>query len=107
MGLFWKEKLHFITPKKYGITILQLQEKSGAKINFRDDSRIEDSDRTLLIRGTPEAAQSAECLVRKLIADMPVIVQEEITVPSNCLGRIIGKSCSRKSKKKKRIKIWV
>lgn len=77
---------------RQGQTIKELQEKSGAKINFRDDNRADDSDRTLLIRGTPEAAQSAECLVRKVIADMPVIVQEEITVPSHCLGRIIGRN---------------
>ena len=45
----------------------------------------------MIIRGTTEAAQSAECMVRKIIADMPVIVQEEMTVPAHCLGRIIGK----------------
>ena len=74
------------------IFVGQLQEKSGAKINFKDDDRTEDSNRTIIIRGTPEKAQSAECLIRKLIADLPVTVKEDITVPAHCLGRIIGKS---------------
>ena len=61
-------------------------------MNFKDDAKDNtDDDRTLLIRGTTESAQIAEYMVRRALADLPVIVQDEVWVPGYCLGRIIGK----------------
>jgi len=68
-----------------------MQNDSGAQMNFKDKtSGSDDRDRVLVIRGTAEKAQAAECMVRKLLADLPVIVQEVIHVPQYTLGRIIG-----------------
>jgi tudor domain-containing protein 2 len=44
----------------------------------------------VIIRGSPQAAQNAEVLIHKIIADMPRIVTEEVQVPGYCVGRIIG-----------------
>ena len=59
-------------------------------MNFRDDNRDSEQDRTVVIRGTPEAAQQAEIMIRKIIAEIPEIFTEEMRVPGKCLGRIIG-----------------
>lgn len=76
---------------RQGTTIKEIQEKTGAKVNFKDDTQSDDTDRMLVIRGMPESAQSAECMVRQILANMPVIVQEEMEVPNYALGRIIGR----------------
>ncbi|KAI8493624.1 hypothetical protein Bbelb_285450 [Branchiostoma belcheri] len=70
-----------------------VQEVSGARLNFRDESGLDDTeDRVVLIRGAPEKAQEAERLIHKIIADQPVILSEEIHLPQRALGRIIGKN---------------
>ncbi|KAH3753334.1 tudor and KH domain-containing protein-like [Dreissena polymorpha] len=76
---------------RQGATIKELQEKSGARMNFKDNPQGEDADRTLIIRGSAENAQRAECLVREILADVPVLVEEVIMVPQYSLGRLIGK----------------
>ncbi|XP_045179125.2 tudor and KH domain-containing protein-like [Mercenaria mercenaria] len=76
---------------RQGATIKEIQEQSGAKVNFKDYTQSDDTDRTVVIRGTPEAAQSAECRIRHILANMPVIVQAEMEVPKYALGRIIGR----------------
>ncbi|WAR10175.1 TDRKH-like protein [Mya arenaria] len=77
-----------------GANIKQLQEESGARLNFKDftgPGGEGDRDRILVIRGTAMCAQAAECLVRKMLADQPVPTQEIIYVPQYTLGRIIGR----------------
>ena len=44
----------------------------------------------IVIRGTPEGAQKAELMIRKVIADQPVILTEVVHVPQTAVGRIIG-----------------
>lgn len=71
----------------------EIQEETGAKVSFndRDGSRDSTEDRTVTIRGKTEDAQKAELMIRKIIADMPTIITEEVEVPAYCLGRIIGR----------------
>ncbi|XP_060582030.1 tudor and KH domain-containing protein-like [Ruditapes philippinarum] len=76
---------------RQGATIKEIQEQTGARVNFKEDSKFEDADRTVIIRGTPESAQSAECRIRHILANMPVMVQSEMEVPKYALGRIIGR----------------
>ncbi|XP_050397075.1 tudor and KH domain-containing protein isoform X3 [Patella vulgata] len=79
---------------RQGANIKKLQEESGARVNFKDEStlsRSSDDNRTVIIRGTSESAQKAELMIRKIIADMPAILTEEIQVPAVALGRIIGR----------------
>lgn len=77
---------------RQGGVIKELQEKSGAKMNFKDDdSQAADGQRILVIRGSTETAQIAECMVLKYLADLPDTVEEKIFVPVHTLGRIIGK----------------
>ena len=59
-------------------------------MDFRHDNRDTEEDRTAVVRGNLEAAQQAENMIRKIIAELPVLVTEEISVPGKCLGRIIG-----------------
>ena len=68
---------------------LQIQERTGAKVKFRDDDK-EQEERVLLVRGTHESSQKAELIIKKIIADQPPIIEDTITVPNRCLGRIIG-----------------
>ncbi|XP_078577614.1 tudor and KH domain-containing protein-like [Branchiostoma floridae x Branchiostoma japonicum] len=78
---------------RQGANIKQVQEISGARVNFRDEAGLdENEDRVVLIRGAPEKAQEAERLIHKIIADQPVILTEEIHLPQRALGRIIGKN---------------
>jgi len=47
----------------------------------------------MVIRGTQDAVHQAELMVRKIIVDQPPVVSDTITVPGNCVGRIIGQFC--------------
>ncbi|KAL4233290.1 Far upstream element-binding protein 3 [Mactra antiquata] len=77
---------------RQGSNIKQLQERAGVRMNFKaHDDKEEAENRILQIRGSAKAAQTAECLVREIIAEIPEILQEEIKVPRYCLGRIIGR----------------
>ncbi|ESO89711.1 hypothetical protein LOTGIDRAFT_124728 [Lottia gigantea] len=79
---------------RQGANIKKLQEESGARVNFKDESslsRRSDDSRTVIIHGTSASAQQAEIMIRKIIADMPAILTEEIQVPAVALGRIIGR----------------
>ncbi len=49
-------------------------------------------ERIIIVRGKPEAVQQAEMLIRKIVVDQPVVIQEAIYVPEVTVGRIIGKS---------------
>lgn len=69
---------------------MQVQDVTGARIQFKDDQN-PDEDRICVIRGTEETAQKAEMIIRRMIAEEPPIVEEMITVPQRCVGRIIGK----------------
>ncbi|XP_063437862.1 tudor and KH domain-containing protein-like [Mytilus trossulus] len=77
---------------RQGAMIKEIQQISGAKVNFTDNKRDSQEERGVVIRGTPEAAQMAENMIRKIIGELPVIVTEEMVVPGKCLGRIIGRN---------------
>ena len=75
-----------------GSQIKEIQEISGARVNFKDESSVEkEKDRIVIIRGTSESAQTAELLIRKIVAEQPVIVTKIIYVPQRAVGRIIGR----------------
>jgi hypothetical protein len=44
----------------------------------------------MLIRGCNVNAQKAELEIRRLIAERPITLNEEILVPKDCCGRLIG-----------------
>ncbi|XP_076081099.1 tudor and KH domain-containing protein-like [Mytilus galloprovincialis] len=77
---------------RQGAMIKEIQQVSGARVNFTDNKRDSQEERGVVIRGTPEAAQMAENMIRKIIGELPVIVTEEMVVPGKCLGRIIGRN---------------
>ncbi|XP_046545484.1 uncharacterized protein LOC124255630 [Haliotis rubra] len=80
---------------RQGANIKQIQEESGAKVHFKEENALstqKEEERTVVIRGTSDAAQHAELLIRRIIAEMPDIFTEEVRVPGYCLGRIIGRN---------------
>lgn len=78
---------------RQGANIKKLQTDTGTRICFQDDMKREPGqDRVLVIRGTTEKAQQAEIIVLKVISDMPTILTEEMMVPVQSLGRIIGRN---------------
>ena len=52
----------------------------------------DDSDKTLVIRGSNINIQHAELEIKKLILDMPMVLVEEYYVPDYACGKIIGTS---------------
>ncbi|KAK7096171.1 tudor and KH domain-containing protein-like isoform X2 [Littorina saxatilis] len=76
-----------------GDDIEEIQEETGARVTFhdRDTNRDSKDDRTVIIRGSTEAAQKAELMIHQIISDMPKIITEEVEVPGYCLGRLIGR----------------
>ncbi|XP_062589324.1 tudor and KH domain-containing protein homolog [Saccostrea cucullata] len=79
---------------RQGSNIKEIQKTTGTRINFKDDNnraKEEDEKRTMVIRGTAESAQKAELIIREFVANMPVVLTEQIFVPSSALGRIIGR----------------
>ena len=63
-------------------------------MNFKDDTQGDDEDRIMVIRGSTDKAQVAECMIRKILADLPIIVEDIVSVPTYSLGRIIGRFTS-------------
>ena len=49
----------------------QIQDATGARVNFKDEVP-NDIERIVVIRGTPEGAQQAEVMVRKVVAEAEV-----------------------------------
>ena len=77
---------------KSGANIKKIEKDSGARINMKDeDESNENGERIVLIQGEREKAKRGEILVKKIIAEQPVIRTEEIFVPQRACGRIIGK----------------
>ena len=82
----------------------QIEELTGARVNFKDDfsgpaagpgsagaaAEGDGATRTVLIRGTGAAAQRAELEVQRIVASLPPVETDSITVPERCIGRIIG-----------------
>ncbi|XP_012134855.1 tudor and KH domain containing protein papi isoform X2 [Megachile rotundata] len=73
-----------------GSTIKDVQNKTGTQIHFKEDN-IECPDRVCLIKGSHEATQLAERMIKSIIENQPIIETYEIYVPHNACRRIIGK----------------
>lgn len=77
---------------KSGANIKKIEKDSGARINLKDENEGNESEeRIVLIQGEREKTKRAEILVKKIIAEQPVIKTEDIFVPQRACGRIIGK----------------
>lgn len=77
---------------KSGANIKKIEQDSGARVNLKDeDEGGGDEERIVLIQGEREKARRAEILVKKIIAEQPIIRTEEVFVPQRACGRIIGK----------------
>lgn len=50
-----------------------------------------DTERILLIRGSSGNVQKAELEIRRLLADLPVALNEDYLIPDYACGRIIGR----------------
>lgn len=77
---------------KSGVNIKKIEKDTGVRLNLKDENEgSESEERIVLIQGEREKAKRAEILVKKIIAEQPVIRTEEIFVPQRACGRIIGK----------------
>ncbi|XP_058806260.1 far upstream element-binding protein 3 [Phymastichus coffea] len=89
---------------KGGETIKQLQEKSGAKMVVIQDGPAQESEKPLRITGDPSKVEHAKQLVYELIAEKEMQAysrggrdfgrggnSDEVTVPKNVVGLVIGK----------------
>lgn len=79
---------------KSGANIKKIERDSGARLNLKDEddgAENMNEERIVLIQGEREMAKRAEILVKKIIAEQPVIRTEEVYVPQRACGRIIGK----------------
>jgi len=77
---------------KSGVNIKKIEKDTGVRVNLKDENEgSESEERILLIQGEREKAKRAEILVKKIIAEQPVIRTEEIFIPQRACGRVIGK----------------
>lgn len=77
---------------KSGVNIKKIEKDTGVRVNLKDENEgSESEERIVLIQGEREKAKRAEILVKKIIAEQPVIRTEEIFIPQRACGRIIGK----------------
>lgn len=77
---------------KSGANIKKIEKDSGARVIMKDEEEgNEKGERIVLIQGEREKAKRAEILVKKIIAEQPVIRTEEVFIPQRACGRIIGK----------------
>ena len=73
------------------ILSVKVQDATGARIQFKDDQSSEEAERTVVVRGQQDAAQRAEMIIRRMLAEIPPVVSETITVTDKAIGRIIGR----------------
>ena len=77
---------------KSGANIKKIEKDSGARVIMKDEEEgNEKGERIVLIQGEREKAKRAEILVKKIIAEQPVLRTEEVFIPQRACGRIIGK----------------
>lgn len=77
---------------KSGANIKKIQKDTEVRMNLIDeDEEGQSSERTLLIQGEREKVKRAEIVIKKVIAEQPVIRTEDVFVPQRACGRIIGK----------------
>ncbi|KAB0793040.1 hypothetical protein PPYR_12660 [Photinus pyralis] len=72
-----------------GKNIKALQEESHTRISFKDDDN--DEQRTCVIRGNRDACIHAKSLILEFIGAQPVLKSDEMIVPQNVVGKIIGR----------------
>lgn len=79
---------------KSGANIKKIEKESGARVHLVDEdegAKNVSGERIVLVQGEREMAKRAEILIKKIIAEQPVIRTEEVYVPQRACGRIIGK----------------
>lgn len=74
-----------------GKNIKLIQEQSNTKINFRDSDVGNENVKLCVIRGSDEACNVAQNLIKDFIDNQPVIECEDVWVPLVCVGKIIGR----------------
>lgn len=67
-----------------------VQNKTGTQIHFKKED-VDSSERICIIRGSHEATQLAEKMIKSIIENQPIIEIYEMYVPQKVCGRIIGK----------------
>lgn len=72
-----------------GKNIKAIQEESHTRISFKDDDG--DKQRTCVIRGNRDACIHAKSLILEFIGSQPVLKSDEMSVPQNMVGKIIGR----------------
>lgn len=72
-----------------GDNIKAIQQESHTRISFKDedDSKL----RICVIRGNRDACIHAKSLIKEFITSQPVLIDDEICVPQNIVGKIIGR----------------
>lgn len=73
-----------------GETVKRIQKDTKTRINFEDDVDDEGS-RFAVIKGSPETVAEAEKHITMIINDQPVLFTENIFIPHNAVGIIIGR----------------
>ena len=79
---------------KSGANIKRIEKESGARVHLIDENegaKNVSGERIVFIQGEREMARRAEILIKKIIAEQPVIRTEEVYVPQRACGRLIGK----------------
>ena len=76
--------------KQLQLNFREIQAKTETRINFRDELETE-THRVCCIRGLAEDVQLAEILIQQTIAQQPRLESLTMSVPSGCVGRIIGR----------------
>ncbi|XP_067035394.1 tudor domain-containing 6-like [Acropora muricata] len=79
---------------KSGANIKRIEKESGARVHLIDEdegAKNVSGERIVFIQGEREMARRAEILIKKIIAEQPVIRTEAVDVPQRACGRIIGK----------------
>lgn len=75
-----------------GKNIKLLQEQSNTKMNFRDCEVVNNENlKVCVIRGSDEACNIAQNLIKDFIDNQPIIECDDLWVPISCVGKIIGR----------------
>lgn len=73
-----------------GKNIKQIEDQSNTKINFKSSDPDVES-RICVIKGSMEGCSIAQNLIEEFIANQPILESEDMWVPQNFVGKVIGR----------------
>jgi len=76
---------------KRGENVRRIQNETNTRITFEEDKTTDSGDKFAVISGDTESIKSAEDVIRRMIAEQPILFEENFEIPFYSVGAVIGR----------------